>query len=78
MTILPNISFGLGCMGMSQWYGPTDEVESIATIRKHSIRGIPISIALRPTGLSPTRYLLVRLYASVVMMPLLQPSSGFP
>src|SRR5437868_7838564 len=25
---------GLGCMGMSAWYGPTDEQESIATIHR--------------------------------------------
>jgi aryl-alcohol dehydrogenase-like predicted oxidoreductase len=25
---------GLGCMGMSAWYGPTDEQESIATIQR--------------------------------------------
>jgi aryl-alcohol dehydrogenase-like predicted oxidoreductase len=25
---------GLGCMGMSQWYGPTDWDESIATVRR--------------------------------------------
>src|SRR5256885_566562 len=25
---------GLGCMGMSAWYGPTDEEESIATIHR--------------------------------------------
>ena len=25
--------FGLGCMGMSDLYGPADETESIATIR---------------------------------------------
>ena len=25
---------GLGCMGMSQSYGPADEVESIATIHR--------------------------------------------
>lgn len=41
MTILPNISFGLGCMGMSQWYGPTDEVESIATIQEALDSGNP-------------------------------------
>jgi aryl-alcohol dehydrogenase-like predicted oxidoreductase len=27
-------SLGLGCMGMSEWYGPTDDKESEATIRK--------------------------------------------
>src|SRR5437660_161244 len=25
---------GLGCMGMSEFYGPTDEAESISTIRR--------------------------------------------
>lgn len=34
MTIPANIRLGLGCMGMSQWYGPTDETESIATIHE--------------------------------------------
>ena len=27
-------AIGLGCMGMSEYYGPTDEEESIATIRR--------------------------------------------
>jgi aryl-alcohol dehydrogenase-like predicted oxidoreductase len=31
---------GLGCMGMSAWYGPTDEQESIATIRRALDLGI--------------------------------------
>jgi aryl-alcohol dehydrogenase-like predicted oxidoreductase len=31
---------GLGCMGMSAWYGPTDEQESIATIHRALKLGI--------------------------------------
>ncbi|MFL5951459.1 MAG: aldo/keto reductase [Gaiellaceae bacterium] len=31
---------GLGCMGMSAWYGPTDEQESIATIHRSLELGV--------------------------------------
>ena len=33
---------GLGCMGMSAWYGPTDEQESIATIHRALELGIDL------------------------------------
>jgi len=33
-------SLGLGCMGMSEFYGPTDEAESIATIHRALDLGI--------------------------------------
>ena len=27
-------AIGLGCMGMSEFYGPTDEAEAIATLHR--------------------------------------------
>jgi len=33
---------GLGCMGMSAWYGPTDDDESVATIRRALELGVTL------------------------------------
>jgi len=36
----PVSALALGCMGMSEWYGPADEAESIATIHAAIDAGI--------------------------------------
>jgi aryl-alcohol dehydrogenase-like predicted oxidoreductase len=38
----PTFRFALGCMGMSGWYGPSDENESIATIQAALDRGVTL------------------------------------
>ena len=35
-------AMGLGCMGMSDAYGPADEAESVATIHRALERGIDL------------------------------------
>jgi aryl-alcohol dehydrogenase-like predicted oxidoreductase len=43
---------GLGCMGMSQSYGPADDTESMATIHRALDLGSPSST--RPTCTGPS------------------------
>src|SRR6059036_832092 len=39
-TALEVSAQGLGCMGMSAWYGATDEAESVATIHRALVLGV--------------------------------------
>src|SRR6516162_5441102 len=48
-------ALGLGCMGMSFAYGPADESESLAVMRRYFEWAGIFSIRLRSMALLPTR-----------------------
>ena len=43
-------ALGLGCMGMSQFYGPSSETESLATLEHALERGVNFSDTRRTSG----------------------------
>src|SRR5271169_1892505 len=56
-------AIGLGCMGMSQSYGPADEAESVATLHHAIDRGITFFDTANAYGLGRNEELLGRTIA---------------
>ena len=60
-------ALGLGCMGMSQSYGPADETESIATLYHAIDRGITFFDTANAYGAGKNEELLGRALKSAAM-----------
>jgi aryl-alcohol dehydrogenase-like predicted oxidoreductase len=56
-------ALGLGCMGMSQAYGPADEDESVATLRRALELGISLFDTANAYGLGHNEQLVGRVFA---------------
>lgn len=54
-THLSTSAIGLGCMGMSEFYGPRDDNESLRVLARAVELGIDFSIPRTCTGRTTTR-----------------------